>query len=240
MPKMILRRGKASGKRAQLAFAGTVAAVVAVTLGIAGKGLFPGASDSAQDEAGKGGKAISAPKPIQPVSPGKGTSAPQPDEAALKKAAQQSAARFHVKRVLPIKGPFRHGEYVWDDAGVPDGPVVITIDLKAQTLSVFRDGYEIGAAVILYGATDKPSPLGVYPILEKDADHVSRTYDNAPMPYSLRLTNDWVAIHGSDVEWGNATHGCIGVPTAFAKKLFGVTKIGDIAIITDGKMMDIG
>lgn len=144
-----------------------------------------------------------------------------------------------VKRVLQIDGPFRHGDYVWNEDDAPRaGPVVVTIDLKAETLSVFRDGYEIGAAVILYGATDKPSPLGAFPITQKDADHVSNLY-GAPMPYALRLTSDGVFIHGSDVKYGNATHGCIGVPTPFAKKLFGVTKMGDIVVITNGKMLDV-
>lgn len=153
-------------------------------------------------------------------------------------AAPPADGPFAVKRVLQIDEPFRHGDYVWDDAGVPAGPVVITVDLKAQTLSVFRDGYEIGAAVIIYGANDKPSPVGTFPISQKDADHYSSTYD-APMPYMLRLTADGVAIHGSDVKWGNATHGCIGVPTAFAKLLFGQAKLGDKVIVTDGKMMDV-
>ena len=56
----------------------------------------------------------------------------------------------------------------------------------------------------------------------------------------LRLTNEGVAIHGSDVQWGNATHGCIGVPTAFARKLFAAVKLGDLVIITQGKMLDTG
>ncbi|HEX7876558.1 MAG TPA: L,D-transpeptidase family protein [Sphingobium sp.] len=145
-----------------------------------------------------------------------------------------------VKSVLPISEPFRHGDYAWDESRAPaTGPVIITVDLKAQTLSVFRAGHEIGAAVILYGADDKPSPLGAFPITEKDADHVSNLYD-APMPYMLRLTSDGVAIHGSDVQWGNATHGCIGVPTPFARKLFGVTRLGDLVIVTNGKMLDMG
>lgn len=144
-----------------------------------------------------------------------------------------------VKSVLPIAGPFRHGDYVWDESRAPAaGPIIITVDLRAQTLSIFRAGHEIGAAVIIYGADDKPSPLGAFPITEKDADHVSTLYD-APMPYMLRLTNDGVAIHGSDVKWGNATHGCIGVPTAFARKLFDVVKLGDLVIITNGKMLDL-
>ena len=146
---------------------------------------------------------------------------------------------FVVKRILDVPSPFTHGDHVWDDAGVPDGPIVITVDLQAQVLSVFRGGHEIGAAVILYGADEKPTPTGIYPITEKDADHVSNLYD-APMPYMLRLTNDGISIHGSDVEEGAATHGCIGVPTAFARKLFGTVKLGDRVIVTNGETMTLG
>ena len=175
-----------------------------------------------------------APEPVsQPAEPD--AAAPPPATPA----ATPADDGLVLKRVLQIEGPFTHGSYVWDDAGVPAGPLVITIDLKAQTLSVFRGGYEIGAAVILYGADDKPTPLGTFSITEKDADHVSNLY-NAPMPYRLRLTNDGVAIHGSEVEWGAATHGCIGVPVEFAKLLFEQAKLGDRVIITDGKMMSIG
>src|SRR3546814_21011216 len=108
--------------------------------------------------------------------------------------------------------------------------MVITIDLAAQTLSVFHAGYEIGAAVILYGADDKPTPLGTFSIMEKDEDHVSNLYD-APMPYMLRLTNDGVAIHGREVAWGLATHGRIGIPTKFASLLFSQAGLGDHVII---------
>ena len=145
-----------------------------------------------------------------------------------------------VRRVLNIDGPFTHGRWVWDEDGAPaNGKLVITIDLDAQVLSVFRDGYEIGAAVVLYGADWKPTPLGALKITEKDADHVSNLY-GAPMPYMLRLTNDGISIHGSDVQEGGATHGCIGVPTAFARKLFGVAKLGDRVIITNGKRLGMG
>jgi lipoprotein-anchoring transpeptidase ErfK/SrfK len=144
---------------------------------------------------------------------------------------------IHVKRILNVQGPFRHGDFVWDESGAPTtGPVVITVDLKAQTLSVLRDGYEIGTAVILYGADDKPTPLGTYRISQKKVDHISNLY-NAPMPYMMRLTNDGVAIHASEVAWGNATHGCIGVPLAFAKKLFAATPMGTPVVVTSGKML---
>lgn len=227
--------------RAQRIYLGAVAGSLALTFAIAARGLFHAGDAPAPDEP-VSAQAVAAKKAVVGVptpAPPKPSVTPAPT-GLLAATGLQSKGAFSVKRILKIDHPLRHGDYVWDDAGVPAGPVVITIDLKAQTLSVFRAGYEIGVAVILYGATDKPSPLGTFPILQKDADHYSNLYDNAPMPYTLRLTNDGVAIHGSDVKWGKATHGCIGVPTAFARKLFRVAKLKDPVIITDGKMMDIG
>lgn len=164
----------------------------------------------------------------------------KPVPATARPAGDRIDEPFVVKRVLRIDAPFKHGDYVWDDAGVPAGPLVVTVDLAAQTMSVFRDGYEIGAAVIIYGHPDKPSPLGVFPITQKDAHHWSTLYD-AAMPYMMRLTNDGVAIHGSEaVDPSHATNGCIGVPIAFAKLLFAQAKLGDRVIITDGKRLQMG
>jgi len=146
---------------------------------------------------------------------------------------------FVVKRILQIDEPFVHGYYKWDDEGVPDGELVVTVDLKAESISVFRAGYEIGAAVITFGDSEKPTPTGVFPISQKDADHVSNIY-GSPMPYMLRLTNDGVAIHASDVKWGWGTRGCIGVPLEFARRLFEQAKLGDRVIVTNGKMLGMG
>lgn len=135
-----------------------------------------------------------------------------------------------IRSVLNIKQKMHYGESVWDDENVPQGPVWIRVDLTHQLLSVFRAGHEIGTAVVLYGAADKESPAGTFPILQKAEDYHSRTYD-AAMPFMLRLTADGVAIHGSQVRPGAATHGCIGVPTEFARQLFGQAKLGDLVVI---------
>ena len=147
--------------------------------------------------------------------------------------------KFVVKRILQIDEPFVHGYYKWDDEGVPDGELVVTVDLKAESISVFRAGYEIGAAVITFGDSRKPTPTGVFPISQKSKDHVSNIY-GSPMPYMLRLTNDGVAIHASDVKWGWGTRGCIGVPMEFARRLFEQAKLGDRVIVTNGKMLGMG
>ncbi len=136
-----------------------------------------------------------------------------------------------VRSVLNITKPMHFGSFVWNEDRIPQGPVWVRIDLARQILSVFRDGHEIGSAVILYGTDGKPTPTGSFTILQKDADHYSHTYGDAPMPYMLRLTEDGVAIHGSNVRQGWATHGCIGVPLAFARRLFGVAHKGDLVVI---------
>jgi len=146
---------------------------------------------------------------------------------------------FVVKRILQIDEPFVHGYYKWDDEGVPEGELVVTVDLQAESISVFRAGYEIGAAVITFGDSRKPTPTGVFPITQKSKDHVSNIY-GSPMPYMMRLTNDGVAIHASDVKWGWGTRGCIGVPLEFARRLFEQVKLGDRVIVTNGQMMDVG
>ena len=60
------------------------------------------------------------------------------------------------------------------------------------------------------------------------------------MPYMLRLTNDGVSIHATKVENGYVTHGCVGVPEAFAAKLFAAARLGDRVIVTDGAKMGMG
>lgn len=148
---------------------------------------------------------------------------------------------FRIRRILPIDGPLKYGEWHWDDAGVPDGPIVMTVDLDARVLSVFKGGYEIGAATVLVGTDDYPTPLGTFPILAKQRHNRSEKYGDAPMPWSMFLTNDGVAIHGGHmVENGYASHGCISGPDAFVEKIFAVARPGDKVIVTRGETMQMG
>jgi lipoprotein-anchoring transpeptidase ErfK/SrfK len=171
--------------------------------------------------------------------------APAVQAASLVAASAPAPAavdpNFTVRRILDIPGPLKMGEHHWDESGAPaDGPIVITVDLEAQVLSIFRGGYEIGASAILFGRDDKPTPLGAFPITQKKAKHVSNLY-GSPMPYMMRMTNDGISIHGSDsVAPGFATHGCVAVPVAFAAKLFAAAKLGDVVIVTSGKKLEMG
>ena len=141
-------------------------------------------------------------------------------------------SRRAIKSIINVKKKMSYGDYVWNEEAAFEGPIWVQVDLAKQMLSVFRGGHEIGTAVILYGADEKPTPTGMFKVIAKRKDHRSSLYD-APMPYTLRLTDDGVAIHGSDVRWGAATHGCVGVPLAFAERLFAAMKVGDeVAVIS--------
>ncbi|MEW4448756.1 L,D-transpeptidase family protein [Qipengyuania sp. JC766] len=165
--------------------------------------------------------------------------------AQLQQASFQTVAaddeEFVVKRVLDIDGPIKYGEWFWDTEGVPPGKLVITVDLDARVISIFQGGYEIGAAAAMLGTDKHPTPTGTFKILTKERHNVSEKYGNAPMPWTLRLTWDGIAIHGgSEVENGYASHGCIAIPDDLASRLFAIAKKGDTVIITRGETLQMG
>ncbi len=160
---------------------------------------------------------------------------------AANAAPAASDEPFVIKRILPISGPIKYGEWHWDDENIPDGPLVVTVDLDARVISVFQGGHEIGAAAVLLGTDEYPTPLGTFPILAKERHNVSEKYNNAPMPWTLRLTWDGIAIHGgSTVENGYASHGCVAAPDGFMAKLYEVAARGDTVVITRGKRIGMG
>lgn len=179
--------------------------------------------------------------------PGQADGAVGAEEAEAAQATLQQANvqtqddQFVVKSILPINGPIKYGQWHWDTSKAPaNGKIVMTVDLKARVISVFKGGHEIGASAVLLGTDKHPTPLGTFPILYKMRHNVSEKYDNAPMPYSMFLTKDGIALHGSDVQNGYASHGCVGMPDDFAAKVFAVAKKGDRVIITNGETLGMG
>ncbi len=151
-------------------------------------------------------------------------------------------AKYTVTRTMKFAAPIKFGDWAWNETKAPlTGPILVTIDIKSQTLSVFRDGHQIGMTRMIYGDDDKPTPIGVFPILEKDEKHRSSIFVNAPMPYMLRMTGDGISVHGADkVQPIYATNGCIGIPNGFAKRLFGVVAPGDRIVVSKAKDLRAG
>ena len=127
------------------------------------------------------------------------------------------------------------GQFVWEAEVASTGPVFLVIDLTRQRVLLYRGGVPIAASTISSGSEGRETPTGEFTILEKKVVHRSRTYDDAPMPYMQRLTAKGVAMHAGNLPGYPASHGCIRLPPAFAKLLYGVTELGTSVIITDAE-----
>ena len=123
------------------------------------------------------------------------------------------------------------GGYLWMPELAPAGPVVIVISLPEQLAYVYRNGVRIGVSTVSTGKPGYETPTGVFTILQKQREHYSNLYDNAPMPFMQRLTWDGVALHAGSIPGYPASHGCVRLPYAFSEKLFATTSHGMTVVI---------
>ena len=151
---------------------------------------------------------------------------------ALAQPALASGAKVHSQYQLARKASqLKPGEWVWAESLAPRGPVLVYVDLDRQVATVYRNGIRIAASTISSGKPGYETPRGVFTILEKDEDHRSRTYDNAPMPFQQRLTWKGVALHAGNLPGFPASHGCVRLPLEFSKLLFKTTTLGGTVVI---------
>jgi hypothetical protein len=155
---------------------------------------------------------------------------------AIAPAALASAAIAHTAGEAPPDADdasLAPGGYVWSPDRAPSGPVQIVVSLSAQRAYVYRNGVRIGMSEASTGKEGHETPTGTFTILEKEKVHRSSRYNDAPMPYMQRLTWYGVALHGGPLPGYAASHGCIRLPLAFARKLFAVTSVGTQVVVTD-------
>lgn len=123
------------------------------------------------------------------------------------------------------------GEHLWVTAIPAEGDVNITVDIANQIAFVFKGEQLIGVTNVSTGKKGHPTPLGFWTINWKRPMYRSRKYDNAPMPFMQNIDDKGIAIHAGKTPGYPASHGCIRMPTAFAKQLYGLTKPGNKVII---------
>ena len=151
-----------------------------------------------------------------------------PAPGASSGAAKSSIVEADISGLKP-------GEFIWHPALAPAGPMTIVVNLQAQRAYVYRNGVRIGASTVSTGKPGKETPTGVFTILQKDKDHRSNKYNNAPMPYMQRLTWDGIALHAGNLPGHPASHGCVRLPLAFSEALFQATTKGMTVVITGDK-----
>ncbi len=112
------------------------------------------------------------------------------------------------------------------------GPLYAVVSLADQHVSFYDANGLWERSVISTGVAGHPTPTGVFTILEKERWHRSNIYSGAPMPFMQRLAWTGIAMHEGVVTGRPASHGCIRLPGAFAKRLFGLTTVGQRVVIS--------
>ena len=105
------------------------------------------------------------------------------------------------------------------------------MQLEEQVAHVYRNGVTIGYAGISSGKPGHDTPTGVFQTLQKDANHHSSKYNNAPMPYTQRLTWDGVALHAGGLPGYPSSHCCVHLPSEFARRLFEISPMGMTVVV---------
>src|SRR3954451_10827071 len=152
---------------------------------------------------------------------------------ALSAAASAQQVNRGDRAILAIAPALKNGEFVWAPELAPDGPALVIVNLETQRLIVFRNGVPIGASTVSSGKTGHETPTGVFTILQKNKEHYSKTYNNAPMPNMQRLTWKGIALHAGKLPGYPASHGCIRLPMKFSSLLFGASSLGMTVVITE-------
>lgn len=127
-----------------------------------------------------------------------------------------------------------YAKFLWlcstDDSQVKVNRIVVS--LADQRLYAYRDRQLVAWSNVSSGRPGHETPTGLFTVSEKDADHHSNLYDNAPMPYFMRLTDGGVGLHAGQLPGYPASHGCVRLPAAMARELYQHVESGTSVEIT--------
>jgi len=151
--------------------------------------------------------------------------------AALGLSPLLPGARTALAETVKEIHALKPGEFTWHPERSPKGAVAVVVSLPEQLAHVYRNGVRIAVSTCSTGKSGHETPTGVFVVLEKDKNHHSSTYNNAPMPNMNRLTWDGIALHAGQLPGYPASHGCVRLPMGFSEKLWTVTHVGTPVII---------
>src|SRR6266446_1016886 len=116
-------------------------------------------------------------------------------------------------------------------AGEPAEPIMAIVSVRNQRITVYDAKGWVLRAPISSGQKGRETPAGIFSVIEKQAEHYSNLYDDAYMPHMQRITWSGIALHGGPLPGHPASHGCVRMPYDFARRLFGMSKLGMRVIV---------
>jgi len=150
-------------------------------------------------------------------------------EAQMEATDAASQARVDMLGAFGPKA-LRPGQYLWRDVPA-EGAQRVVISLSDQMAYLYRGDTLMAVSTISSGQPGRDTPTGIFSVLDKQPMYRSKKYDNAPMPWMQRIDQYGVALHAGFNPGVPASHGCVRLPSAFAKKLYSVTDVGTPVII---------
>lgn len=123
------------------------------------------------------------------------------------------------------------GHYLWRNVPASAGPERVVISLGDQLAYLYRGDTLMAVATISTGISGRDTPTGIFTVQGKTPMHRSKKFDNAPMPFTQFIDDYGVALHAGFNPGYPASHGCVRLPSAFAKKLYSVTSVGTPVLI---------
>jgi lipoprotein-anchoring transpeptidase ErfK/SrfK len=101
-----------------------------------------------------------------------------------------------------------------------------------------RQAWLMSGGQVTYGptpiASGKPgyrTPAGTFKVLWKNRHHRSRTFNNAPMPYSVFFTGSGIAFHQGSL--ASQSHGCVRLGSNAASTFFNNLSLGEVVQVVN-------
>ena len=129
----------------------------------------------------------------------------------------------HLRSNSSISNDFAKFQWLSSDDNQPDATVSVNhiiVSLADQRLYAYHDQQLVAWSNVSSGRPGHETPTGAFTVSEKDVDHHSSLYDNAPMPFFMRLTDGGVGLHAGQLPGYPASHGCVRLPLAMAGELY--------------------
>jgi hypothetical protein len=139
----------------------------------------------------------------------------------------------------PNRKPELKPEPAKDFGAMPKGPLQIVVSIADQHVTLYSNGVRVAQGPVSTGVPGRPTPTGVFSIIQKDRFHHSNLYSNAPMPYMERITWSGVALHEGPLPGYPASHGCIRMTHEFAARLWVVARLGVRVIVARNDVIPV-
>jgi hypothetical protein len=184
-------------------------------LAVAGAGLLTacGSGEDVADPPSRGTRTAEPPATTTPTHPAK------PGPTTIRALPEMVEANAAIVKKAPPPPPA--------PKGVPCGAGAdACVDLSANQAWLLAGGkVALGPVPITHGRAGFETPAGDFHVQYKDIDHLSREFDNAPMPYSV-FFNSGIAFHEGSLY--AESHGCVHLSGSAAATFYNGLSVGDL------------